>query len=133
MGAVDTETLVDTWQRLLSASGSPWVLFEHGTCVLVHGPQAELAERAVALLREFGPVRTASPAAAFAVIDVRDADGWVVTGHHQDVLTYVSPEEAGAGGNVAVGMCGRAKRHLDGTELHVVHVEDHPAPVRDVC
>lgn len=58
------------------------------------------------------------------MIDVKDADGWVVTGHHQDVLTYVAPDEPSGQENFAVGMCGRSKRHRDGTELHIVHVED---------
>lgn len=58
------------------------------------------------------------------MIDARDVDGWVVTGHHHDVLTYVAPNEPGGQDNLAVGMCGRSKRHQDGTELNVVHVED---------
>ncbi|MFF9869547.1 hypothetical protein ACF1G0_29795 [Streptomyces sp. NPDC013953] len=58
------------------------------------------------------------------MIDVKHADGWVVTGHHQDVLTYVAPDEPSGQDNLAVGMCGRSKRHRDGTQLHIVHVED---------
>ncbi|WP_369264939.1 hypothetical protein [Streptomyces sp. R35] len=56
MTAVDTEILVDVWQRLLTDPRKSWVLFE----------QSE----------------------------------------------------------IAVGLFGRSKRHRDGTELHVVHVED---------
>lgn len=119
-----TETHIDAWQRILTDPHKSWVLFEHGTCVVLTSPGTELAEQAVELLREFGPVRAASPAGDFGVIDVQGAEGWVVTGHHQDVLTYVAPEEIQEHSDIAVGLCGRAKRDQDGTELRVVHVED---------
>jgi hypothetical protein len=49
----------------------------------------------------------------------------VVTGHHPDVLTYVSPTEAEEDAStLAVGLTGRSKRDRDGTELNVIHVED---------
>ncbi|MFF0228293.1 hypothetical protein [Streptomyces sp. NPDC004629] len=124
MIAVNTEILVDVWQRLLSDPRTSWVLFEHGTCVVLAAPGGDLAEQATEILREFGPVHAGSAAGDFGVIDVKDADGWVVTGHHQDVLTYVTPDEPSGQETFAVGMCGRSKRHRDGTELHIVHVED---------
>lgn len=50
-----------------------------------------------------------------------------MTGDHPDVLTHVAPDEhdgtAGAP-DIAVGLHGRSKRHRDGAELRVVHVED---------
>jgi hypothetical protein len=124
MIAVNTEMLVDVWQRLLADPRKSWVLFEHGTCVVLVSPEGELAEQATGILGEFGPVHAGSPAGDFGVIDVSDADGWVVTGDHPDVLTYVAPDEPRDGSEVAVGLCGRSKRHRDGTELRVVHVED---------
>ncbi|MEU3721358.1 hypothetical protein [Streptomyces sp. NPDC031705] len=69
-----------------------------------------------------------SPAADFAVVDLKDAEGWVVTGHHADVLTYVGPDEPHEPSQIAVGLWGRSKRHRDGTALRVVHVEDKRAP-----
>jgi hypothetical protein len=124
MIVVNTETLVDVWQRLLTDPRKSWVLFEHGTCVVLTAPDGDLAEQATEILRKFGPAHAGSAAGDFGVIDVKDADGWVVTGHHQDVLTYVAPDEPSGQENLAVGMCGRSKRHWDGTELHIVHVED---------
>ncbi|MFJ1755530.1 hypothetical protein [Kitasatospora sp. NPDC088134] len=121
---METELLVDVWKRLLLDPRASWVLFAHGTCVVLPAPEGDLAEQAVRLLGEVGPVHVGSAAADFGVIDVEGADGWVVTGHHDDVLTYVGPEEPGGREQLAVGLCGRAKRHLDGTELRVVHVED---------
>ncbi|WP_129840848.1 hypothetical protein [Streptomyces sp. RFCAC02] len=118
------ETLIDVWQRLLRNSPHSWVLFEHGTCVVLTTPEGEPAEQATALLEEFGPVHAGSPAGDFRVIDLKDAEGWAVTGHHKDVLTYVGPDELDDRSTVTVGLLGRAKRDQDGTELHVVHVED---------
>ncbi|MGW5609518.1 hypothetical protein ACWEWI_26180 [Streptomyces sp. NPDC003753] len=124
MTAVNTEILVDVWRRLLTDPRKSWVLFEHGTCVVLTDPDGDLAEQATEVLGKFGPVHAGFPAGDFGVVNVKDADGWVVTGHHQDVLTYVAPDEPSDRENLAVGLCGRSKRHRDGTELRVVHVED---------
>ncbi|MFJ1702859.1 hypothetical protein [Kitasatospora sp. NPDC088346] len=128
MTTVDTETLVDAWQRLLVDPSKSWVLFEHGTCVVLPEPEGDLAAQAAGILGEFGPVHAGSSAGDFGVIEAKDADGWVVTGHHPDVLTYVAPGEPDDRSDLAVGLYGRAKRHRDGTELHVVHVADRRGP-----
>ncbi len=46
MTAVNTEMLKDVWQRFLADSRKPWVLFEHGTCVVLTAPDGEPAEQA---------------------------------------------------------------------------------------
>ncbi|MFE0642673.1 hypothetical protein ACFW2Y_13810 [Streptomyces sp. NPDC058877] len=124
MSNVNTEMLIDVWQRLLVDPHASWVLFEHGTCVVLTAPEEELAEQATDLMKEFGPAHAGSSAGDFGVIDPEHVEGWVVTGHHDDVLTYVGPDEPEAQSHIAVGLFGRSKRHRDGTELHVVHVED---------
>ncbi|MGW3669466.1 hypothetical protein [Streptomyces sp. NPDC005141] len=124
MAAVNTEILIEVWQRLLADPHKSWVLFEHGTCVVLTAPDGELAEQATEILKEFGPAHAGSSAGDFGVIDLKDAEGWVVTGHHNDVLTYVGPDEPHDRSEIAVGLFGRSKRHRDGTELLVVHVED---------
>ncbi|MDT0466431.1 hypothetical protein [Streptomyces gibsoniae] len=121
---MNTEILVGVWKRLLTDPRKSWVLFEHGTCVVLTTPDGDLSEQATKILGEFGPVHAGSSAGDFGVINVKDADGWVVTGHHQDVLTYVGPDEPSGQEDFAVGLCGRSKRHQDATELRVVHVED---------
>ncbi|MFI6874505.1 hypothetical protein ACIBL6_13780 [Streptomyces sp. NPDC050400] len=124
MTGMETEILVDVWRRILVDPRKSWVLFEHGTCVVLPDPDGELAEQATEILKEFGPAHAGSSAGDFGVIDVKGADGWVVTGHHNDVLTYVGPDEPHEQSQIVVGLCGRSKRDQDGTELHVVHVED---------
>ncbi|MBV6702738.1 hypothetical protein KV557_37535 [Kitasatospora aureofaciens] len=127
MQAMKTEILIDVWRRLLADPDKSWVLFQHGTCVVLTAPEGDLADQATGILGEFGPVHAGSPAGDFGVIDLQDADGWVVTGHHNDVLTYVAPDEVHDPSEIAVGLSGRSKRHQDGTDLHVVHVEDNRA------
>jgi hypothetical protein len=124
MTAVNTERRIELWQKLLADPPTSWVLFEHGTCVVLTTPEGDLAEQATELLKVFGPVHAGSPAADFGVLRLKDAEGWLVTGDHDDVLTHVGPDEPHDQSEIAVGLFGRSKRHQDGTELHVVHVED---------
>lgn len=130
MAAVDTETLIGAWRRLLSGSGKSWVLFEHGTCVVLEEPVGPLADRGTEILREFGPVSVSGPAGDFRVLELKNGEGWLVTGHHPDVVTYVALDECEDPSHLAVGIHGRSKRDRDGREPHVVHVEDArpPAP-----
>jgi len=52
------------------------------------------------------------------------APGWVVTGHHSDVLTYVAPDEVSEPTDLTIGLTGRANRDRDGRELQVIHIEN---------
>ena len=49
-----------------------------------------------------------------------------MTCHHNDILTYVAPDEVDAdrASDLIVGLLGRSKRGQDAEELRVVHVED---------
>ena len=118
-------SLVDIWKGIIKGDGKSWVLFEHGTCVVLMEPEDNLGEQAKGLLREFGPVHAGSPAGDFGVIRLRDAPGWVVTGQHQDILTYVSPDELTdpSPKDLSVGIRGRTKRGQDAAELNIIHIE----------
>lgn len=124
---VNTETLVDTWRRLLINPDASWVLFAHGTCVVLTDPGEDLAAQATEILREFGPAHAGDPSGDFGVITPEYVEGWVVTGHHPDVLSYVAPDGMADAAEVAIGMAGRSLRSQDGAELRVVHVEDRRA------
>ncbi|WP_257139425.1 hypothetical protein [Streptomyces sp. or20] len=56
------------------------------------------------------------------MIDLKDVEGRVVTGYHNDVLTYVGPDEPQDQSQIAVGLFGRFRRRMDDTELYIVHV-----------
>ncbi|SEU39745.1 hypothetical protein [Nonomuraea wenchangensis] len=96
-------------------------LFAHGTGVILMEPADDLTQQATILLREYGPVHSGTPAGDFNVIDLDDASGWAVTGHHPDILTYLDPSELENHDYLAVGILGRAKRDRDGNELTVLH------------
>ncbi|MFB4313219.1 hypothetical protein [Actinomadura sp. 21ATH] len=126
---MQAEELVGVWRAVILGEGKSWVAFEHGTCVILMAPEDDLAAQAVGILREYGPVAAGTPAADFGTIELDDAPGWVVYGHHDDVLTYVAPGEVEDPDELRVGLLGRSKRDLDGRELTVVHVEDRRPPV----
>ncbi|MFI0220142.1 hypothetical protein [Streptomyces lydicus] len=54
---------------------------------MLTAPAGELAEQAPEILKKFGPAHAGSSAGDFWVIDLKNVEGWVVAGHHNDVLT----------------------------------------------
>ncbi len=124
----DSDPLVDTWRQIIADDEKSWVLFEHGTCVVLTTPGDDLAAQAVSVLRDSGPVHPGTPAADFGTVPLETTPGWVITSHHPDVLTYVSPEEIAQDGDntpLAAGLYGRSKRDQDAHSLTVIHVEDN--------
>jgi hypothetical protein len=129
--SAETADLIDAWRRVIVGDGKGWVVFEHGTSVIFTNPSGDLRDRACAILREWGPVHAGSSAGDFSVIELRDAPGWVVTSHHPDVFTYVSPGDVGPNASdLEVGFVGRSRRNLDAESLHVIHVEIRAAAGR---
>ncbi|KAL3494390.1 hypothetical protein BJX62DRAFT_197935 [Aspergillus germanicus] len=119
----------ETWRSILTGDGSKsWVLFEKGTIVILMEPTTDSLEtQAIDILKEWGPVHVASPSADFNVIDLREdeAGGFVVTGHHKDVLNYVPGDKVREGApSMFAGLVGRGYRDEDAKALKVVHVED---------
>lgn len=120
--------LIEAWRATLLGPNKSWVLFENGTCVILMAPEADLAAQATALLREFGPVHAGSSFGDFSTITLENGRGWVVTCHHNDILTFVGPDEASPDApDVMVGLLGRFKRGQDAEELRVLHIEDKTA------
>ncbi|MFJ9559248.1 hypothetical protein ACIRQQ_04285 [Streptomyces fuscichromogenes] len=126
MTTVENQTLIDAWRRLLTGSGKAWVVFEHGTCVVLEHPAGDIAEQAVGILREFGPMQVATAAGDFRVLELQQGEGWLVTSHHPDVVTFVPRDDPEDPSHLAVGILGRSRRDRDGTELRVVHTEAAP-------
>jgi hypothetical protein len=106
---VTVDELVDIWRKVIVGDGKSWVLFTHGTCVVVVDQTEDLAGRAVSVLREHGPVQPSGPAGDFSTIELDPLPGWVVTFDHPDVLTYVAPEDVSQLSAVVAGLTGRAK------------------------
>lgn len=125
---MSTENLVDAWRRIIIGDHKSWVVFANGTCVILPEPEptADLAAEAVEILREYGPVVGGTGAGDFGTITLDPGPGWVVYGHHNDVLTYVASDEMADDDpdDLTIGLYGRGKRGQDGEELKVIHVED---------
>ena len=116
---------VEDWRHIVSGGTKSWVLFKHGTCVILMEPEEDISKQAICLLRQWGPLHVGSSSGDFDVIHLSNYPGWVVTGHHPDVLNYVSPAEVAVGSDdVMIGVLGRSKRNQDALELQVIHVED---------
>lgn len=130
---MDNYEPAEIWRKIIVSNPSAWVLFEHGTCVILKDGGENAGEAARALLAKWGPVHAGTPSADFDVIPLRDVPGYVVTCHHPDILNYVPPEENDDDGgeegddddssDVLVGLLGRGDRDLDAQELRVVHIE----------
>lgn len=61
----------------------------------------------------------------FSVITLDDGCGWVVTSHHEDILTLVCPDEMEPDADdLVIRLHGRSKRGGDAEELRVLHVEN---------
>jgi hypothetical protein len=118
--------LVEIWRSIIVGDQKSWVLFKHGTCVIFMEPDADLSVQALALMKEWGPVHAGCSAGDFGTIDLANAPGWVVTSHHNDILTYVGPDEVGEPdpSDLVVGLLGRGKRDLDARELEIIYVKD---------
>ena len=122
----ENDRLIEIWRRIIVGAGKSWVLFKHGTCVILKEPAADLASAAITLMQEWGRVSVGTPSADFNVVGLRDDPGWVVTCHHPDILTYVGSDEIGGGevpNDLIIGLLGRSKRGQDAEELEVIHIE----------
>lgn len=122
-----TPDYIAAWRAVLvGAATKSWVLFEHGTIVILMQPSSDLRAQAIALMKDWGPVHVGSPAGDFSTVTLTDHPGWAVTCHHNDILTYVAPSEMSQENpsDLAVGLYGRSKRDADARSLTILHVED---------
>lgn len=53
---METAALIEKWRSIIVGDEKSWVLFAHGTCVILMQPGDDLAGQATELLREHGPV-----------------------------------------------------------------------------
>lgn len=119
--------LVDIWRRIIVGDEKSWVLFRHGTCVVVTRHVKDVADRAGLLLAEWGAVGTTNPTADYRAVKLTKDPGWVVACRHPDILTYIGPRDLPAEqlSEESIGLLGRGRRYADAAELQVIHVEEH--------
>jgi hypothetical protein len=117
---------VEIWRKVIIGDNKSWVLFENGTCVILMEPKEDLAAQAIDIMKEYGPVHVGSASADMEITKLINYPGWVVTGHHPDMLNYMSPEEFKTDNpsDVAIGLLGRSMREADSKSLNIIHIED---------
>lgn len=123
------EQIVEIWRKIIQNTperqGKPWVVFRHGTCViLMEGASSkeDATTKATQIITEYGPVYPGTPTADFNVTENSAAQGIIVTCWHNDVLSFVGKDEGGD--NMLVNaLLGRSKRDQDGRSPEVLHVE----------
>jgi len=121
----DINSLIETWREILEAGITRWVIFKHGTIVICRNPDVDIKEYAIELMRTMGVVIPGSSHGDFNVTRLEEVPGWVVHYHHEDILSYVSPEELDEQNSpdMLIGLIGRKKRANDAQELEIVHIE----------
>ncbi|MFC4479920.1 hypothetical protein [Flavobacterium chungangensis] len=102
-----------------------WVLFKNGTYIIFEHVDevSNLESKALKLIKEFGPVYT-ERSQDFDVTDLKNTEGWIVSGHGYGMYTYVSPQEIRSKkpDTTTIGLYGREKRDLDGRNPVIIHI-----------
>ena len=123
----EIEHSINLWRTIIRGDQKSWVLFEHGTCLILMQPEANLAAQAQQIMSTWGTVIAGSAAADFNVLSLPDSPGgWIVAGHHPDMLNYVSPEDFTDpnSSHLKIGLLGRENRDRDAYALKIVYIED---------
>ncbi len=117
---MDIDKLVDIYKKVIEPKLKDWVIFEHGTCVIIYHTPKNLETEAKEVLQKYGQIHPGSESADFTVMKVDS--GWIVAGSQPGILNYV-PEDEGAGKeDYEIGLLGRNQKDLDSKELKVVHI-----------
>jgi hypothetical protein len=85
-------TYIERWMQMLAHHDKPWVVFAHGTCVILREPGHDSAQQATELIERW-PVHAGSELGDFSVLTLTDVPGWVITCAHPDILTYLAPRK----------------------------------------
>lgn len=87
------DQIAETWRKIIQNSperqGKPWVVFRHGSCVILMdgaSSKEDATAKATQIISEYGPVCAGTPAGDFNIIDNSAVEGIIVTGWHDDVL-----------------------------------------------
>jgi hypothetical protein len=115
---------IERWKQLLAHHHKPWVVFAHGTCVILTEPEPDITRQATELIEQW-PAYAGSELGDFGVMSLTDVPGWVITCGHPDILTYLAPEEVEKEEtpDITLGLQGRAKRDQDAHEKRVIFVK----------
>jgi hypothetical protein len=116
------DKLAEIYRKVIEPRLKDWVVFEHGTCVILYHPPKDLKAEAIEVLKKYGTVTSGSESADFTVMKVDN--GWIVAGSQPGILNYVSEEEGRNKEDYEIGLIGRNKKEQDSKELKVTFVNN---------
>lgn len=111
--------MINIYKKIIEPKLKDWVIFEHGTCVIIYQPPKDLKAEAIEVLQKYGSVAAGTPSADFTVTKVDQ--GWIVTGNQPGILNYVSEDEGRGKENYEIGLLGRNKKEQDSKELKIIY------------
>lgn len=103
------------YRKIIDPKFKDWVVFNHGTCVIIYNSKGNLKTEAVDILKKYGHVTQGTPSADFTVTKIDS--GWIVTGNQPGILNYVSEDEGYGKEDPEIGLIGRNKKEEDCKEL----------------
>lgn len=126
------KSLIDIWRILVDDDQKNWVMFEHGTCIVLNDPQDDLEAQALEILKAWGPVVAGTPLGDFNVKNLDDFPGWLVVYPNPDIANYVDPDiliendlEDQIDMHMGIGLFGRHLRKEDFNSQKIIHIEDN--------
>lgn len=117
-----SEAFINIYKKVIDPKLTDWVVFEHGTCVIIYHPPKDLKAEAVEVLEKYGQVYPGTSTADFNVLKVDS--GWIVTGDQPGILNYVSEDEGKGKEDYEIGLLGRNQKEQDSQKLKVVYVNN---------
>lgn len=118
-----SSSLAATWKQILEGNPpKPWVVFRHGTCVILNEPVTDPVAEAKQLLKKWGPYVAGTSSGDMLIYTLRNDLGFVVGGGHPNIFSFVDSEIClgGQTSSCLPGLVGRYIRDLDAKELIIV-------------
>ena len=118
----NSEQLINIYKKVIEPKLQDWVIFEHGTCVIIYHPPKDLKTEAKEVLQKYGHVHPGTSTADFNVLEVNG--GWIVAGNQPGILNYVSEEKGRGKEDFEIGLIGRDQKELDRKELKIFYLNN---------
>lgn len=118
---MDIDKLIAVYKKVIEPNLQNWVVFEHGTCVIIYHPPKDLEAEAKEVLQKYGQVYPGTSTADFNILKVDQ--GWIVTGDQPGILNYVSEEEGKDMEDYEIGLLGRRKKEQDSQDLKIIYIQ----------
>ena len=125
------EEAIDVFKEI--SNGFPFVIYKNHTCVLLNDDskglvKEEILAKSNEIMKEYGPVEVGTPSGDFGMItrDNNNYNGYLITSHCPDMLTFVShryemKSQSDKQTDIQVCLYGRNKRNQDGNTLKPIY------------